>query len=133
LKETKKILILLNHIPAPEQLEDIEKQLNAKIETEADLKIKEMWSNIPPAMDKISLYLEPVKKWILKNSNESDFVWVQGESGALFNIVNFCLKNKRKPIYSVTKRNLEKEIKEENQIKTTRIFKHVKFRFYEAE
>lgn len=120
-------------MPTTEQLEDIKNHLKAEIKVEPDLKIKEMWSNIPPDMDKISLYLSPVKNWILKNSNESDFIWVQGESGALFNIVNFCLKNKRQPIYSVTKRNLEKEIKEENQIKTTRIFKHVKFRFYEAE
>ncbi len=131
METSKKILILLNHTPDSDQIEDIKNHLKAETKIEPDQEIKKMWANIPSHKDKISNYLNPVKDWILKNSNEYDFIWVQGESGALFNIVNFCLKNKRWPVYSVTERNLEKEVKEEKGIKTTRIFKHVKFRFYE--
>jgi hypothetical protein len=129
--KSEKILILLNHEPDEYQIHDIENKLNIKQIVFPDETIKKIWSSIPSNSEKISIYLEPVKKWILSNSAIKDLVWIQGESGALFNIVSFCLNNKRVPVYSVTERHLEKEEKKNKSTKTTRIFKHVRFRRYE--
>ncbi|MGM0609347.1 MAG: hypothetical protein ACQESP_13135, partial [Candidatus Muiribacteriota bacterium] len=82
---SEKLLILLNHEPDEYQTHDIKNKLNIKQIVFPDETIKKMWSSIPSEPEKISLYLEPIKEWILTNSSIKDLVWIQGESGALFN------------------------------------------------
>ena len=72
----------------------------------------------------------PIKNWLATNAKSDDIVLVQGDFGATFMIVDYCLDNNLIPIYATTKRNVEETILNENII-SKRKFSHVLFRLYE--
>ncbi len=75
--------------------------------------------------------LEPIIKWLDEKSNVGDFVLVQGDFGAVFLMVDFCLNNGLIPIYSVTKREASEEVLEDGSIVKVSRFNHIAFRRYE--
>ncbi len=71
----------------------------------------------------------PIRKWILKESKEHDYVLIQGEFGATFYLVDYCFNIKRVPIYATSIRQVEEKAEDDITI-TNRTFKHVNFRKY---
>ena len=94
-----------------------------------NLKIQQ--SDISPYDDNLTFCLQDLISWLKINARKSDYVLVQGDFGATFLIVDFCLKNDLIPIYSTTKREVITEIKNGENIKVSRLFTHVRFRKYE--
>ncbi|MBU4486532.1 MAG: hypothetical protein KKD38_06345 [Candidatus Delongbacteria bacterium] len=94
-------------------------------------RLKTIWSNIDPEGDLSELY--EIKKYILDNTEKSDYVFVQGEHGATYNIVDFCFRHKRIPIHATTLRcSLEVKNQNNETIKTS-LFKVVKHREYKKD
>ncbi len=55
------------------------------------LELQSIWSQVPTDKDLIfNDYLEDIKKFLMDNLNSGDFVLVQGDFGATYQMVNFC-------------------------------------------
>ena len=91
--------------------------------------LQTLWSNIPPDLNDISTYLEPLKKYLQKVIKLNDIVLVQGDFGATCQIATFVKSLGAKAVYATTKRDVV-EIKKGDKIEKKSIFEHVKFREY---
>jgi len=124
-----KLLAVISHTLMEEQIEEVHNSLNVGSIVLMPEEIKSIWANISPfgplPMDQIGKVVE----WIRKESNEGDYVLIQGDFGATYYVVDYCIKNKRIPIYSTTKREVEEYIRD-GQVEIKRTFKHVNFRKY---
>lgn len=124
----KALLVLMSHKLTQEQINDISFNLNAEIYYVDDY-INTLWKNIPPELESLDEYLTPVKNYIRDNMKEGDYILIQGEPGAVYQIVKFSYDINLIPIYSTTKRiSVEKEI--DGKVKKISVFKHIRFRKY---
>ncbi|RKD31292.1 hypothetical protein BET03_03935 [Thermohalobacter berrensis] len=92
--------------------------------------LQKIWGNINPEGKLPKDILVEIVNWIEENSNEKDYVLVQGDFGATYYIVDYCFKKNRIPIYATSKRDVEEKVIG-NKVVTNRVFKHVNFRRYE--
>jgi len=95
--------------------------------------LQEVWSCIPPDMENINNYLDPLKRWFEKKTINGDRILIQGDFGAVHIMVTFAFSIGLVPIYSTTERVSVDEQMPDNSIRTKKIFKHVRFRVYERE
>ncbi len=75
--------------------------------------------------------LEPIIKWLDEKADAGDYVLVQGDFGAVFLMVDFCLNNGLIPIYSVTKREASEDVMDDGSVVKVSRFNHILFRRYE--
>lgn len=94
--------------------------------------LQKIWSNIPPEMHYVGEFILPIKKWLKKNVQAGDYILVQGDYGATYQIVKCDFANNCIPIYATSERKtIEKT--DNGQITLVRLFKHVRFRVYEKK
>ncbi|SET13015.1 CRISPR-associated protein Csx20 [Anaerobranca gottschalkii] len=124
-----KALVITSHRLNDEQI--LELQSRYKVEEIIYLPedLQNIWSNIEPSGEFPIDNLKKIVSWISKEKRENVFVIVQGEFGATFLIVDYCLKNGYKALYATSKRQVKEEVKE-GETHTIRVFKHVNFREY---
>ena len=91
--------------------------------------LQKIWSNIPPELQNISSYLEPIEKWLKTNVNVNDYVLIHGEFGSTYMMVNTTKTFGAYPIYSTTSRESVDTITKDG-IQKQSIFKHCIYRFY---
>jgi len=94
--------------------------------------LKALWSQIPTEIPKVAEYIRPVKEWLDRRLNEGDYIIIQGDFGATYQMVKWAFCKKCRPIYATTKRKAA-EIRNKEEIITNRVFEHVRFRFYEQD
>jgi len=124
-----RMILLFSHKLTESQKEDAIENLGVDEFISLDEKTQSIFSNIPPELDKIGEYLNPVKEFVLKNSVNGDYVLIQGDFGAVCEMVKFTKAQYLKAIYSTTKRETIEEKKDDKIIKTS-YFRHVRFRKY---
>ncbi|MBN1969760.1 MAG: hypothetical protein JXR48_13560 [Candidatus Delongbacteria bacterium] len=90
--------------------------------------LKSIWSEIDPFEDVVNV--EKIEEFLLKSSKPYDYVLVQGEFGATFKTVNFCLENERIAIYATTERVSREMRNDDGSVSKTSEFKFVRFREY---
>ena len=91
--------------------------------------LQELWSNIRPEGNLASI-LTKFQNYLGTNSKAGDYVLVEGDFGATFAIVDWCIANGRIPVYATTERIAEEERKKNGTVKLVHTFKHVMFRKY---
>ncbi len=124
------LLVLFNHTLTAAQEADARESLGvAEIVLPPD-EIRHLWSQAPPDAEALSDYLAPVWKWLSERATPGDFVLVQGEFGATFLTVKFCLENGLIPVYSTTSRRVEEEHLPGGTVRIQHVFRHVRFRRY---
>jgi hypothetical protein len=125
----KQLFLLFSHTLTEEQIVDAKNslQIDNFVSLPDDLQI--LWSNIPPNIDKIDNYLQPIKEFIKLKANKNDMILIQGDFGAIYQMVNFTKDLELIPIYATTKRETKKITQDDKIIKTS-IFKHIKYREY---
>lgn len=130
-KDLKKMFLIFSHELTDFQKEDARANLgvNEFINLPDNLKIQ--WSDISPYEGSLIFHLQNLINWLMTNARKGDYVLIQGDFGATFLIVDFCLKNDLIPVYSTTKREIITEVKNDENVKVTRLFTHVRFRKYE--
>lgn len=126
-----KMILIFSHTLTDEQIDDAKNTLHISEFVYMPKKLQNEWSNIPSSIDDMYNYLDQIQKFILNNSSKNDYVLVQGDFGATCSTVNFCKKNKRKTIYSTTKRQ-SKEIYRDNTVEKISYFSHISFREYQS-
>ena len=122
-------LLFSHHLTEPQEKE-AKKILNCNSIKPLPFELMQLWTQIPPEGEIDDSLLNKFKDYLYAVSLEGDFVLVQGDFGVTFNIVNWCLQNKRIPIYATTNR-IAKLIKNpDGSVKKINVFKHIQFREY---
>jgi hypothetical protein len=129
-KDNKRNLFLVfSHSLTKEQKEDALNSLKVKEIISLPEDIQKVFSNIPPEEKDISKYLTPVKEFLKDNAKKGDYVLIQGDFGAVVELVNFAKSIGLIPIYSTTKRDSIEKIEGDKVVKQS-IFQHILFRKY---
>ena len=127
----RKLFLFLSHTLTDDQKTEIDTELNVDAIKPLPNNLNEIWKNIPPEAEDISKILKKFKDYLESNSSIGDYVLVQGDFGMTFTLVSWCLKHGRVPIYSTTRRNGYRQLKDlEGNIVNIHKFKHVRFRTY---
>lgn len=126
----KKFFLLFSHNLMPTQKTEIEDLFGIEEIIKLPSEFHEIWSNIPPEPENIENIIAPVKKWLLLNASKNDLILIQGDFGATYQMVNWCLTQSFIPVYATSKRVHEEEPQPDGTIKISKSFKHVRFRNY---
>jgi hypothetical protein len=89
----------------------------------------DIWSQIPAEYATVESSLISLKETISANSQEGDYLFVQGDYGATYSMVQFAKENGLIPVYATSKRK-SYEVVDGERVTTIREFEHVRFRRY---
>ncbi len=123
------MFLLFSHTLSREQRLDGEQNLDVGEFVSLDAKLQRLWSDISPEIESLKSLLEPFKEFLKSNAKKGDFVLIQGDFGASYEMVCFSKKLGLVPIYATTKRMVSEENQSEKIIKKS-IFIHRRFREY---
>jgi len=123
-----KMILLFSHKLTDEQIDDAYERFNIKEFVYLPENLQKIWSDIPPEVENIKPLLEPIKEFLRKKANSGDFVLIQGDFGAVVEMVEF-VRYWLIPVYSTTKR-VTKEVKKDGKLIKVSEFKHIRFRKY---
>lgn len=125
-----KLCLLFNHTLTSEQANDAKVSLFCDEFVSLPEQLQDLWSNVPPELESLSCYLQPIKEYIHANVQKDDFVLIQGDFGATYMMVNFVKNLGAIPVYATTSRNVVEATEGGKTIKRS-VFKHEKYRKYE--
>ena len=126
----KKIFLLFSHNLTQIQIDDAKNNLDIEKFVSLSQDLQELWSNIPSDLIFIKEYLLPFRNFLKKNSNFGDVVLIQGDFGAVYQMVNFANDLGLKAVYATITRVIEEIVIDEKTVKKS-IFEHRRFREYE--
>jgi len=127
----KKIVLLFSHQVTETQKEELHK--NWKIDEFVVLpyNLQQIWSNIPADAVSIVTLLEPIKIFLSANVEKGDLALIQGDFGAVYDMINYVKSLELTPVYATTKRIVSEYKNEEGKTVKKSIFEHRRFREYE--
>jgi hypothetical protein len=125
----KKLFLLFSHSLTPAQELDALESLGVESFVVLPHEIQDLWSNIPPHLSNLSVYLKPLKEYICNHANKGDIFLIQGDFGGCFEMVNFVKSLGFIAVHSTTKRDVVEKTVHGKVEKFSR-FEHVIFRAY---
>jgi len=125
-----RIINITNHLMTKEQFIDAQVNLNVMEELPLPSNLQSLWGSVPPELESVNDYVVPVTNWLAVNYEPTDIVWVQGEWGSVFAVVNWCRKHKVRCVYATTRREAQ-EIHTDKGVQMIHVFKHVRFRDFD--
>lgn len=125
----KKMFLLFSHNLSEIQLNDAKSNLEVSEVVSLPNKLQDIWSNIPADIEKLREYLLPIRNFLAENSQYGDVVLIQGDFGAVYQMVNFSKDLGLIPVYATTSREIE-EFEENGKTIKKSIFEHIRFREY---
>lgn len=125
------IFILLSHKLTQEQIEALQNELQIDNIIYLPENLQLLWSNIPPELEKIYDILNPIRLWLNENAKTNDYILIQGDMGATYQMINYSFSIGLIPCYTTTKRVSVQEKNNNGTVNVIKEFKHVKFRMYE--
>ncbi|MDW7774389.1 MAG: CRISPR-associated protein Csx20 [Desulfobulbaceae bacterium] len=93
--------------------------------------VQEIWSSIPPDLEEIFTYLQPVLQWLESTAQHGDYVLVQGDFGACCLVARHARQSGLIPVYSTTFRQSEERHLPDGRVELIHTFRHVRFRRFE--
>lgn len=122
--------LIFSHRLTRDQESDL--RSNWKVERISSLPtdLQMLWSKIPPQLNALSTYLEPIRQWLQRNAKQEDLALIQGDFGATYILVEYALGLGVIPLYATTWRTLKEEVLPDGEVRQQRIFKHERFRVY---
>lgn len=130
------LYLLFNHTLTQTQEDDARGSLGVGKVVAPPAAVQDCWSGVPPEIDDLADWLEPVFSWLGAIASSSgpgtplDFILVQGEFGATWLAVNEALASGLVPVYSTTSRKAEEEHLADGSVRVRHVFRHVRFRRY---
>lgn len=126
----KRMYLVFSHQLTETQIEDAKKTLGVETFIYMPTNLQQVWSKIDPEVTDIRPLVTKIITWLDNDCNKGDYVLVQGDYGAIYQIVNYCKNRDLKPIYSTTERKAKEVIKDNNTVTLTHEVSHVMFRAY---
>lgn len=126
----RKLFLLFNHTLTEVQKQDAKVSLHVDEFVDMPVHLKSFWEKVPPKGNIDTESLDAVLEWLGKNASSDDFILVQGDFGAVFYIVDYCMKHNLTPIYSTTRRDYKERHLPDEYIESRHVFRHVEFRKY---
>jgi len=126
----KRMILIFSHTLTAKQGEDAKVNLGVEKFIYLPKDLQERWCEVPPDKKDISGITKDIKKWLEELATKDDYVLVQGDYGATYDLVNFCKSKGLKAVYSTTRRRAKEEMKADGKVEVSRIFEHVMFREY---
>lgn len=123
------MFLLFNHSLTDEQTQDAKDSFKIESFVSLPQNLQSIWSNIPPELENLTEYLQPIKEFIAQNAQKGDYILIQGDFGASFQLVEFANSCELISVYATTKREVKEELKD-GKVQKTSVFKHVQFRKY---
>jgi len=96
----RSLFLVFNHAFTAAQEQDARSSLRVSRVLEPPGHLQALWSDVPPDLQEIREYLEPVMEWLGTNAAPGDYVLVQGDFGACYLLVEFCMGRDLVPVYS---------------------------------
>ncbi len=124
------MILLFSHTLTDLQIKQAKKELNIEKFIYLPDNLQKIWSNVPPDLDNIKQYLQPICTWLKQTGEKDDYILIQGEFGAVYLCVNLAFELQLKAVYSTTTRNYKEILNKDGSISTKHTFKHVIFRRY---
>ena len=125
-----KLFLMFNHKLTTKQKHTARNILNIDAFVKLPEELSLHWSNIPSDVSSLTQYLKPMKKYLKSTCESGDFLLVQGDFGATYQMVNYAKMLGIIPIYATTRRKVI-EVEEDGKIIKKSIFEHERFRIYE--
>lgn len=111
----KKLVLLFSHQLTEQQEIDARNNLKCDEILYMPKDLKEKWKNLGIEKD-----LKEFKLFLDKVTKNGDYVLVQGEWGATYDMVNYCKEKNLVPIYSSTEREVEERKEGEAIVKISK-------------
>ncbi|MFP7756017.1 CRISPR-associated protein Csx20 [Thermodesulfobacteriota bacterium B35] len=124
------LFLLFNHRLTAAQEEDARQELGVERIVTPPEDVRRCWGEIPPEPESIRPALAPVFSWIDNEIPEGSFLLVQGDFGACFLVVLHAAGRGITPVYSTTRREAVEQHTDDNTIRLTHTFRHVRYRIY---
>lgn len=124
------LYLLFNHHFTAAQEADALKSLYVDRIVNLPQGLQDLWSSVPPDLDEIVPYLEPIREWLAREARAGDYVLIQGDFGATWLMVNFALDRGFIPLYSTSFREAVEDHKPDGSVLLTHHFQHRMFRRY---
>lgn len=125
----RKMFLLFNHALNTAQKEDAKTSLGIEEFVALPKELQALWSNVPPELESLTEYLEPLKAYIVATARKEDMFLIQGDFVACYAMLNFVKELGYETVASTTKRNVIEKEKDGKIVKTS-VFEHVSFRRY---
>ena len=125
-EKMKTMFILMSHAMTQQQSADARDTLHVD---NFEVIPSKVWSQIPAEFESIEECLVDIKIYLRKKASKEDYLLVQGDYGATFNMVQFAKENGLVPVYATSIRKAY-EVVEGEKVTTVREFQHVRFRKY---
>ena len=126
------LYLIFNHQITIRQKQDAHDSLSIDKIIELPPLLVTLWRQIPPDLESIKNYLEPLKNWLASHAQKNDYILIQGDFGACYIMINFAFEIGLTPVYSTTKREAVEQHGDDGTIKLVHNFKHQIFRRYEV-
>ena len=123
----KKMFLLFSHQLTPKQKDDAINSLKVEELISLPPDLQELWSNIPPEIEDLDVYLKPIFNYLKENLKSGDYALVQGDFGATCKVANFIKELNAIAVYATTKRDAIEKIVDGKVVKTS-TFEHIRFR-----
>ena len=127
----KKMILLFSHTLTQAQRQEAQEYFEVKEFLSLPQELQAIWSNISADEENITLLLAPIKEFLSLHAKRDDIVLIQGDFGAVYNLVNFAKELNLKPLYATTQRRTQEYINEKGENVKKSIFEHRRFREYE--
>jgi hypothetical protein len=124
------LFLLFNHLLTDSQADQARQELGVENITVPPDDISSCWANIPPEPASIRNVLEPVFSWIDTNISAGDYLLVQGDFGACYLVLEHISNCEIVPVYATTRREAVEQRMDDNTVRLTHTFRHVRFRIY---
>lgn len=111
----KKLVLLFSHQLTEKQEIDAKESLECNEIIYMTKELKEKWQNLEIERDLIDF-----KNFLEEVTTVGDYVLVQGEWGATYEMINYCKEKKLIPIYSSTRREVEEKKEGEAIVKMSK-------------
>jgi hypothetical protein len=126
----KKMFLLFSHKLSESQILYAQEQMAIDEFIYLPKDLQSLWSNVPPDLNSLQNYLQPLEDYLKKSLHRGDIALVQGDFGAVYQTVNFCRLNNIESYYATTKRNVIEYIDKNNQNVKKSVFEFRRFREY---
>lgn len=118
---------LLNHALTAAQEKELAALWGCSSIAYPPLDVAEEWAQMPHT-EITAEVLRPFTDWLFAAESGSPVV-LQGEAGATFALVGWCLDRALVPLHALSRRETV-ETREGDEVKKTAVFRHEKFRRY---